>query len=437
MTTQVTRLDPPKRPGDGEPEPRIIIQGGRPLSGVVHVGGAKNAVLKIMAAALLTKETCVLRNVPNLTDVEMMAAVLRHLGAKVTVSNSEVIIDPRDVADIEAPYELVSQLRASFVVLGPLVSRFKTARVSLPGGCAIGERRIDLHERGLKLLGCEVALEHGYVTAQADKLVGNRIYLDRPSNGATENIMMAAVLAEGQTVIENAAQDPEILNLAEFINSIGGKIHGAGTYQITIDGVNINELHGTTFDIIPDRLEAGTFMAGCMIAGGEIVVEKVNPHHIYSLISKMQEMGAEISIYAPDTIKIKMDGRPKATEITTLPYPAFPTDMQSLIMSVLAIGDGTSIITETIYENRFMQVGELRRMGADITVKGNSAVIKGVPKLTGAEVKSPDLRASAALVVSGLGAEGVTEVSGLRHLDRGYERLEEKLRGLGASVWRR
>lgn len=437
MTTQVTRLDPPKRPGDGEPEQKIIVQGGRELSGVVHVGGAKNAVLKIMAAALLTKETCVLRNVPNLTDVDMMAAVIRHLGGKVTVANGEVIINGRDVTEIEAPYELVSQLRASFVVLGPLVSRFRQAKVSLPGGCAIGERRIDLHERGLKLLGCDVKIEHGYVYVQSEKLTGTRIYLDRPSNGATENIMMAAVLAEGQTVIENAAQDPEIVNLADFINAIGGKVNGAGSYQITIDGVNIDDLHGATFDTIPDRLEAGTFMMACMCTGGEIVIEKVNPHHIYSVISKMQEMGAEVSIYAPDTIKVKMIGRPKATEITTLPYPAFPTDMQSPIMAALVASEGTSIISETIYENRFMQVGELRRMGADITVKGNSAVIKGVPKLTGAEVKSPDLRASAALILAGLGAQGITEVSGLHHLDRGYEKLEEKLRGLGASVWRR
>jgi UDP-N-acetylglucosamine 1-carboxyvinyltransferase len=437
MTTQVTRLDPPKRPGDGEPEQKIIVQGGRQLFGSVDVGGAKNAVLKIMAGAILTKETCVLRNVPNLTDVEMMAAVIRHLGGKVTVANNEVIINARDLNDIEAPYELVSQLRASFVVLGPLVSRFRQAKVSLPGGCAIGERRIDLHERGLKLLGCDVKIEHGYVHTTADKLTGARIYLDRPSNGATENIMMAAVLAEGQTVIENAAQDPEIVNLADFINAIGGKVQGAGTYQITIDGVNIDELHGATFDIIPDRLEAGTFMSACMQTGGEIVIEKVNPHHIYSVISKMQEMGAEISIYAPDTIKVKMVGRPKPTEITTLPYPAFPTDMQSPLMAVLSIAEGTSIVSETIYENRFMQVGELRRMGADITVKGNSAVIKGVPMLTGAEVKSPDLRASAALIISGLGAEGVTEVSGLHHLDRGYEKLEEKLRGLGASIFRR
>jgi UDP-N-acetylglucosamine 1-carboxyvinyltransferase len=437
MTTQSTRLDPPKRAGDGEAEPRIIIHGGRPLSGSVNTGGAKNAVLKIMAAALLTKETCVLRNVPNLTDVEMMAGVIRHLGAKVTVANGEVIINGRDVHDVEAPYELVSQLRASFVVLGPLLSRFRQAKVSLPGGCAIGERRIDLHERGLKLLGSDVKIEHGYVYSSATKLTGARIYLDRPSNGATENIMMAAVLAEGQTVIENAAQDPEIVNLADFINAIGGRVQGAGTYAITIDGVGIDDLHGATFDTIPDRLEAGTFMMACMATGGEIVVEKVNPHHIYSVISKMQEMGAEVSIYAPDTIKVKMVGRPKPTEITTLPYPAFPTDMQSPVMAVLASADGTSIVSETIYENRFMQVGELRRMGADVAVKGNAAVIKGVPRLMGAEVKSPDLRASAALIIAGLGAEGVTEVSGLHHLDRGYENLEEKFRGLGASVWRR
>lgn len=437
MSSQVTRLDPPKKPGEGEQEEKIIIHGGKPLSGSVRVGGAKNAVLKIMAAAILTKDTCVLKNVPNLTDVSMMAEVIRHLGAKVTVGDGEVIINCKDVSEIEAPYELVSQLRASFVVLGPLLARFKQAKVSLPGGCAIGERRIDLHERGLKLLGCDVRIEHGYVYAQADKLEGTKIYLDRPSNGATENIMMAAVFAEGQTVIENAAMDPEIINLAEFINAIGGKVHGAGTYSITIDGVRQEDMHGATFDTIPDRLEAGTFLMACAATGGEIIVEGCNPHHIYSLISKMQEMGAEISIYAPDTLKIRMDGRPKATDVTTLPYPAFPTDMQSPIMAALASADGTSILHETIYENRFMQVGELRRMGADISVKGNTAVIKGVPKLTGAEVRSPDLRASAALVIAGLGAEGITEVSGLKHLDRGYEKLEEKFRGLGASIWRR
>lgn len=436
MTPQATRLDPPAKQGN-DAEERIIIRGGKPLHGQVKVFGAKNAVLKMMAAALLAKGVTTLRNVPNLTDVHMMAEVLRHLGAKVEVRENEVEIDATNLTEIEAPYELVSQLRASFVVLGPLVGRCREAKVSLPGGCAIGERRIDLHERGLKLLGAEVTTEHGYVYATANKLVGTRIYLDRPSNGATENIMLAAALAEGQTIIENAAQDPEIVNLADCINAMGGKITGAGTYQIVIDGVRLEDMHGAVVDTIPDRLEAGTFLYACMTAGGDILIDGVNPHHLYAVIAKINEMGAECSILAPDSIRIKSTGRLKPTDITTVPYPGFPTDLQAPVMAVLATAEGTSIMTETIYENRFMQVGELRRMGADIQLKANSAIVKGVPKLMGAEVKSSDLRAAAALIIAGLGAEGVTEVTGLSHLDRGYDRLEERLRGLGADIWRR
>ncbi len=436
MTSEATRLDPPARQS-AEADQRIIIRGGNPLSGTVRIGGAKNAVLKMMAAALLAKDVSILRNVPCLTDVNMMAEVIRHLGAKVKVLAGEVHIDARDVDDLEAPYELVSQLRASFVVLGPLLARFGQAKVSLPGGCAIGERRIDLHERGLKLLGAEVRIEHGYVYASAETLVGTRIYLDRPSNGATENIMLAAVLAKGQTVIENAAQDPEIVNLADFINALGGKVHGAGSYQMVIDGVRPEDLHGAVFDTIPDRLEAGTFILAGLATGGDITVEGLNPHHLYSLISKVTEIGAEVSIFAPDTLRVRACGRPRPIDITTLPYPGFPTDLQAPIMSVLAAAEGTSMLTETIYENRFMQVGEFRRMGADISVKGNTAVVKGVPRLLGAEVKSSDLRAAAALIIAGLGAEGVTEVTGLQHLDRGYESLEEKFRALGGDLWRR
>lgn len=436
MTSEATRLDPPAKPAT-ENEQRIIIRGGNPLYGTVRIGGAKNAVLKKMAAALLAPDVSVLRNVPNLTDVHMMGDVIRHLGAKVKIDRDEVVIDARDINELEAPYELVSQLRASFVVLGPLLARFGHAKVSLPGGCAIGERRIDLHERGLKLLGADCRIEHGYVYASAERLTGARIYLDRPSNGATENIMLAATLAEGQTIIENAAQDPEIVNLADFINAMGGRISGAGTYQIVIDGVTASDLHGTTFETIPDRLEAGTFIMAVMATGGEVVVEGLNPHHLYSVISKIAEMGSEVAIYAPDTLKIKSHGRHRATDITTVPYPGFPTDLQSPIMSVLASSEGTSILTETIYENRFMQVGELRRMGADIALKGNAAVVKGVPRLMGAEVKASDLRAAASLIIAGFGAEGVTELTGLHHLDRGYEHLEDKFRALGADIWRR
>lgn len=436
MTAQPTRLDPPAKQGPQE-EQRIIIRGGKPLNGHARIFGAKNAVLKMMAACLLAKDVSVLKNVPNLTDVHMMAEVLRHLGAKVTIDNNEVTIDATNLTEFEAPYELVSQLRASFVVLGPLLARCKEAKVSLPGGCAIGERRIDLHERGLKLLGAEVGIDHGYVYASAEKLVGTRIYLDRPSNGATENIMLAAALAEGQTIIENAAQDPEIVNLADCVNALGGKITGAGTYQIVIDGVRPEEMHGAVVETIPDRLEVGTFLYACMAAGGEVIIDGASADHIYAVISKIHEMGAECSIYAPDTIKIKSHGRLKAVDITTVPYPGFPTDLQAPIMAVLASAEGTSIVTETIYENRFMQVGELRRMGADIQLKGNSAIVKGVAKLAGAEVKSSDLRAAASLIIAGLGADGVTEVTGLSHLDRGYDNLEGRLRDLGADIWRR
>lgn len=438
MKSKTDKIDPPTLSQMQEDEQRIIIRGGKMLSGQVRIGGAKNAVLKMMAAALLAKDTTVLRNVPNLSDVHKMANVLRHLGAKVTISGSELSIDATNLTDWEAPYELVSQLRASFVVLGPLLSRFREAKVSLPGGCAIGERKIDLHERGLKMLGADVRIDHGYVNTSAKKLTGTRIYLDRPSNGATENIMLAAVGAEGTTIIENAAQDPEIVNLADCINAMGGKVDGAGTYQIIIEGVPMDSLHGAEIDTIPDRLEAGTFMLACMATGGEILMEGVDPHHLYSVISKLSDMGAEISMYAPDMLRIKATRKGlKATDITTLPYPAFPTDLQAPVMPVLCLANGTSVITETIFENRFMHAAELRRMGADINVTSNSAIIKGVDQLTGAEVKSSDLRAAAALIIAGLGAEGVTEVTELKHLDRGYENLEEKFRGLSADIWRK
>ena len=438
MTLNKQQLETPEKITSNSTGEHIIIRGGRPLEGTVTISGAKNAVLKMMAGALLVNDITILKNVPNLTDVHMMAEVIKYVGAKVEIANNEVIIDARNLTEFEAPYELVSQLRASFVVLGPLLARLGKAKVSLPGGCAIGERRIDLHERGLKQLGAEISIEHGYVNATATKLIGSRIYLDKPSNGATENIMLAAVLAEGQTIIENAAQDPEIVNLADFCNAIGGKVSGAGTYQIVIDGVRPQDLHGAAVNTIPDRLEAGTFMLAVLATQGEITIEGVYPHHLYSLISKMAEIGAEISILAPSTMKVKARQRARAIDVITQPYPAFPTDLQAPVMAVLVGASGTSIITETIYENRFMQVGELRRMGADISLTGNSAaVIKGVDRLTGAEVKSSDLRAAAALIIAGLCAEGVTEVGGLNHLDRGYENIEAKFKALGADIYRR
>jgi UDP-N-acetylglucosamine 1-carboxyvinyltransferase len=438
MTARISGIDNTIKSTQADSEERIIIRGGKPLNGTVRVAGAKNSALKMMAAALLAPDVSIVRNVPDLTDVHMMASVIRHLGAKVTITKNEVIIDARNLTDFEAPYELVSQFRASFVVLGPLLARCKQAKVSLPGGCAIGERRIDLHERGLKQLGAEVGIDHGYVYATASQLIGTRIYLDRPSNGATENIMLAAVLAEGQTIIENAAQDPEIVNLADFVNTLGGQISGAGTYQIVINGVAPEDLHGGFISTIPDRLEAGTFMLSALATGGDVTVEGLNPDHLTAVMSKMAEIGADVSVPEADAIRVRSLGQLKATDITTVPYPGFPTDLQAPIMSVLAAAEGTSIITETIYENRFMQVPELRRMGADIALTGSSAaVVKGVPKLMGAEVKSSDLRAAAALIIAGLAADGVTEVTGLSHLDRGYDRLEEKLRSVGGDVYRR
>lgn len=438
MTARISGIDHTPKSTHSESEERIIIRGGKPLNGTVRVAGAKNAALKMMAAALLAPDVSIVRNVPDLTDVHMMAAVIRHLGAKVTISGNQVIIDARNLTDCEAPYELVSQFRASFVVLGPLVARLGEAKVSLPGGCAIGERRIDLHERGLKQLGADVGIDHGYVHATASKLIGTRIYLDRPSNGATENIMLAAVLAEGQTIIENAAQDPEIVNLADFVNSLGGQISGAGTYQMVINGVTPQDLHGGFIDTIPDRLEAGTFMLSALATDGDLTIEGVNAEHLSAVNSKLADMGADVSAPQENTLRVRCQGRMRATDITTVPYPGFPTDLQAPIMSVLAAADGTSIITETIYENRFMHVPELRRMGADIALTGSSAaVVKGVPKLMGAEVKSSDLRAAAALIIAGLAAEGVTEVTGLSHLDRGYEHLEDKLRAVGGDIYRR
>lgn len=438
MSPNLQQTESPEKVISSVAGERIIIRGGRPLEGRVTISGAKNSVLKMMAGALLVNDVVTLRNVPNLSDVHMMAEVIRYVGAKVEISGNELTIDARNLTEFEAPYELVSQLRASFVVLGPLLARLGQAKVSLPGGCAIGERRIDLHERGLKQLGAEISIDHGYVNATASKLIGSRIYLDRPSNGATENIMLAAVLAEGQTIIENAAQDPEIVNLADFCNAIGGKVTGAGTYQIIIEGVRPEDLHGAVVDTIPDRLEAGTFMLAVLATQGEITLDGVYPHHLYSLVSKMADIGAEISILSPSSMKVKAHQRPCATDVITQPYPAFPTDLQAPIMSVLVAAAGTSIITETIYENRFMQVPELRRMGAEIAITGSSAaVVKGVERLTGAEVQSSDLRAAASLIIAGLAAEGVTEVGGLNHLDRGYENIEAKFRALGADIYRR
>lgn len=415
---------------------KIIIKGGKPLRGEVKIGGAKNAVLKIMAAALLVDGKCEINNVPNLTDVYTMSEVLKHLGPKVKFSNGKIKIDASKLSNYEAPYDFVSKMRASFIVLGPLLARCGQARVALPGGCAIGERRIDLHVKGLQALGAEVNIEHGYVEARAKKLIGKEIHLDRPSVGATENLMLAAVLAEGSTVIINAAQEPEIADLANFINAIGGEVSGAGTSEIVINGVKQSDLKEISYTTIPDRIEAGTYMCAAMATQGDIIIKKVFPNHLSAVISKMVSMGAEITILDPFSFRINCPERPKAVDLVTQPYPGFPTDMQAPFTSVLAICKGVSIVTESIYENRFRQLGELRRMGANVQQEGNHAIIKGVNELTGTQVKVSDLRAGASLLIAGLRAVGTTEITDLQHLDRGYENVTDKFKGLGADISR-
>lgn len=418
-------------------EDKLVITGGNKLSGEVIVSGAKNAVLKQMAASLLYPGPVCIKNVPNLTDVYSMLEVLEFLGAKVKFKNATLEIDSSDISGSFAPHELVNKLRASFIVFGPLLGRFKEAKVSLPGGCQIGARRLDLHEKGLKALGAEVKLEQGYMIAHVNKLIGTRIYLDLPSNGATENILLASVLAEGETIIENAACDPEIADLANFLVSMGAKIQGAGTHQILINGVKQKDLHSTEYTAIPDRLEAGTYLTSAIATHGEIILRNVEPEHIQATSSKFQEAGVEIEILDSKTIHAKATSKKlKAQDISTGWYPGFPTDMQALITVPLALASGTSTIKENIYEERFAHVNELSRMGADIKVSNNVAVVNGVEKLSGTKVRGQDLRGAAALVIAGLVATGKTEVTGLDHIDRGYENLEQKLKALGADIHR-
>lgn len=418
-------------------EDKLVITGGYKLSGEITVSGAKNAVLKQMAASLLYPGSVCIKNVPNLTDVYSMLEVLEFLGAKVKFKNATLEIDSSDISGSFAPHELVNKLRASFIVFGPLLGRFKEAKVSLPGGCQIGARRLDLHEKGLKALGAEVKLDQGYMIAHANKLFGSRIYLDLPSNGATENIMLASVMAEGETIIENAACDPEIVDLANFLISMGAKIHGAGTHQITINGVKQKDLHSTEYTAITDRLEAGTYLMAAISTDGELTIRNIDPEHIQATTSKLHETGAEIETLDLRTVHVKANKkRFKALDISTGWYPGFPTDMQALITVPLAIASGTSTIKENIYEERFAHVNELVRMGADIKVNNNVAVVNGVEKLSGTKVRGQDLRGAASLVVAGLIAEGKTEVTGLDHIDRGYENMEQKLKVLGADIHR-
>ena len=418
---------------------KYYIKGGTPLRGEVSIGGAKNSVLKLMAAALLAKGETKIYNVPDLTDVDIMLNVIAQLGAKTSYDKSEksLTIDATDITSITAKYDLVSKMRASFIVLGALVSRCREAIVALPGGCAIGERRVDFHIRGLEALGAKIKIENGYVHAKAAKLVGTDIYLDIPSVGATENLMLAAVLAEGSTRIQNAAQEPEIVDLANFLNTMGADVNGAGTSEIIINGVRQENLHPIEYTTIPDRIEAGTFMTAIIATRGKAIIKDVFPAHLTFFTDKLLKMGASIKLIEPNSLEVSCKNRLNSINFITQPYPGFPTDLQSMAMTLLSTANGVGIITESLYENRFMQVPELRRMGADIHQDRNHAIIKGVKKLSGATLAASDLRAGASLVVAALMAEGNSVIEKLHHIDRGYENFESKIRLLGGKIERR
>lgn len=415
---------------------KLIVKGGNRLVGAVKTSGAKNAVLPIIAASILGTTPSHLDEVPMLEDVHTISEVLKCLGLAVECSPEKNVldIDSTEITSYEAPYELVRTMRASFLVMGPLLARIGKARISMPGGCAIGARPIDIHLKGFEALGVKIEQGHGYIEASAPEgLKGTSIYFDFPSVGATENIMMAASLAEGTTILENAAEEPEIVDLANYLNKMGAKIRGAGTDTIRIEGVD--KLHGADYTIIPDRIEAGTYMIAAAMTGGDIVVENVLPEHQKPLIAKLREAGAVVE---EDIDKVRVIGKNqlKAVSIKTLPYPGFPTDMQAQMMAMMVIAEGRSKVTETVFENRFMHVVELNRMGAQISTEGRSAVIDGPCKLTGCDVRATDLRAGAAMILAGLVAEGKTRIGDLHHIDRGYENIVAKLKNLGADIER-
>ena len=418
---------------------KYYIKGGTPLKGEVSIGGAKNSVLKLMAAALLAKGETKIYNVADLTDVEIMLSVIAQLGAVTHYDKKEksVTIDATNLTSITAKYELVSKMRASFIVLGALVSRCREAIVAMPGGCAIGERRVDFHIRGLEALGAKIKIENGYVHAKVPKLVGTDIYLDIPSVGATENLMLASILADGSTRIQNAAQEPEIVDLANFLNTMGADVNGAGTSEIVINGVKQDDLHPIEYTTIPDRIEAGTFMSAIIATRGKAVIKNVFPAHLTFFTDKLLKMGANIKLVDPNVLEVSCKNRLNSINFITQPYPGFPTDLQSMAMTLLTTANGVGIITESLYENRFMQVPELRRMGADIHQDRNHAIIKGVKKLTGATLAASDLRAGASLVVAALMADGNSTIENLHHIDRGYENFENKLRLLGGKIERK
>ncbi|HZD16894.1 MAG TPA: UDP-N-acetylglucosamine 1-carboxyvinyltransferase [Actinomycetota bacterium] len=412
---------------------RLLVTGGTPLSGTVPIAGAKNSALKLMAASLLAEGRSLLRNVPQIQDCRTMVEVLEHLGAGVSWADGSLAIDATDVRSVEAPYELVSRMRASILVLGPLLARFGRARVAMPGGCNIGSRKIDLHIRGLEDMGVRFTSEHGFLEAEADELRGAVINLDFPSVGATENVMMAAVAARGTTVIENAAREPELADLADLLAAMGARISGVGTPTIEIEGVAA--FAPIEHTVIPDRVEAGTFAIAVCATGGRVALQGARADHMDLVLSKLADAGATASV-VEDGIELEMAGGARCVDLVTLPYPGFPTDLQPQMMALLAGAEGTSIVTENVFESRFMFVDELNRMGADIRTEGHHAVIRGVERLSAAPVRALDIRAGAAMVIAGLAADGVTEVEDMYHVDRGYQDFEAKLTALGAEVRR-
>ncbi|MDT7043422.1 UDP-N-acetylglucosamine 1-carboxyvinyltransferase [Candidatus Nitronereus thalassa] len=412
---------------------QITITGRRPLRGQVRAAGAKNAALPILASTLLGGGDCQVTNLPLVRDVATMNTLLGLLGATVKQDRNQVVINTDTVQSLEAPYDLVKTMRASVLVLGPLLARFGEAVVSLPGGCAIGQRPVNLHLDGLKKLGATIELEHGYIRAHASGLKGERIDLETPTVTGTENLMMAACLAKGTTIINNAAMEPEIEDLAKFLNRRGANVSGAGSSHIVIEGVT--KLQETEYSVMPDRIETGTYLIAGMVTGGDVEVSDCIPGHLDLLTSKLRESGAEV-LETPNSVRVKAPKRIQALDVQTFPYPGFPTDLQAQMMAMMCVADGTSVITENVFEGRFLHVSELQRMGASITVDGSRAVVKGVSQLTGAPVMASDLRASAGLILAGLAAEGDTHITRVYHLERGYERMEDKLQGLGALVKR-
>jgi len=414
---------------------KLLINGGVKLQGEIRISGAKNAVLPILAATLLADGPATIENVPHLHDVTTTVELLGCMGVMVSIDEKlSVEVDSSTIENYTAPYHMVKTMRSSILVLGPLIARFGEAEVSLPGGCAIGSRPVDLHIKGLQDMGAEIEVSNGYIHAKAKRLKGARLVMDIVTVTGTENLMMAAALADGTTIIENAAREPEVIDLANFINAMGGKVSGAGTDTIEIEGVE--KLHGTRYRVLPDRIETGTYLVAAAITGGSIKVKDTAPHLLDAVIEKLREAGAKIDV-GDDWISLDMEGRrPKAVNIRTAPYPAFPTDMQAQFAALNTIAEGTSTVVETVFENRFMHVQELKRMGADIEIEGNTAIIRGTDKLTSAPVMATDLRASASLIIAGLVASGETEVQRIYHIDRGYENIEEKLALLGAKIRR-